>query len=271
MSSKAIRDIDWYILLDAPDGQTAGRRRPRRRALVDEIRDLIAEEYILSGTVVPGELLPSEKDLAFRYGVSRVTLRAAMRSLQEAGMIMSRHGVGWVVTASPSTLMQGLDRLSSLETLAHEAGKAVTTEQFAYEEVRADELLARTLEVPLDHPVLTIRRVKALDGVPVAWLLDYVPEGVLSFESLMHEFAGSVLDILLKHPEVGLQYADTELQPVNLPEEVASRLRVEPGSAALFTDSVARGAGDRVIEWAQGWLLPEHLRFRVRRRRQIGQ
>lgn len=244
--------------------------RPRRRALVDEVRDLIASEFILNGAVATGELLPSEKELAERYGVSRVTLRAGMRSLQEAGLIVSRHGVGWLVVGSPSRLMQGLDQLSSLETFAHEAGRELATTALTSEVVSADETLARTIEIPLDHRVLVIRRVKTLDSDPVAWLIDFVPEGVLPFETLIREFTGSVLDILLGHPEVGLEYSDTEIQPVNLDAEKAKRLGVARGTAALFTDSIARSSDDRIIEWAQGWLLPDQLRFRVRRRRQIG-
>lgn len=250
--------------------QPEPHRRARRRALVDEVRDLIADEFILNRGVETGQPLPSEKDLADRYGVSRVTLRAGMRSLQEAGLISSRHGVGWFVVADPGQVMQGLDQLSSLETFAHEAHAVVTTDHLSWEETPADEQLARVLEVPLDHRVLAVRRVKVLDGNKVAWLLDFVPDGVLSFETLRQEFAGSVLDILLAHREVGLEYADTEIRPVNLPKEIATLLRVPPGTAALFTDSLSRTAQGRIVEWAQGWLLPEHLRFRVRRRRQVG-
>jgi DNA-binding GntR family transcriptional regulator len=118
--------------------------------------------------------------------------------------------------------------------------------------------------------VLAVRRAKVLGGDAVAWLHDFVPEGVLPFETLRQEFAGSILDILLAHREVGLEYADTEIRPVNLPNDIATLLDVPPGMAALFTDSVPRTAEGRVVEWAQGWLLPEHLRFRVRRRRQVG-
>lgn len=244
--------------------------RPNRRALVDQVRDLIAGEFILTEVVGPGQFLPSEKELAERYGVSRVTLRAGMRSLQEAGMISSRHGVGWVVITDRSHLMQGLDQLSSLETFAHEAGTVVTTEHLSFEELEADSKLAETLGVSLGHRVLATRRVKLLDGAAVAWLLDFVPDGVLPFGTLRKEFAGSVLDVLLAHPEVDVQYADCEIQPVNLSVEIAVLLGVQAGLAALFTESIVRNANDGVVEWAQGWLLPEHLRFRVRRRRQIG-
>src|SRR5438105_961618 len=112
------------MTLGLPAGSSS---RTRRRPLVDEMRDLIVQDFVLSGAVQPGSLLPSEKVLCEQYGVSRVTLRASMISLQESGLIKSRHGVGWVVL--PGTLMQSLDRLCSLDTLAREAGQPVTTEE----------------------------------------------------------------------------------------------------------------------------------------------
>jgi DNA-binding GntR family transcriptional regulator len=245
-------------------------RRPRRRALVDEVRDLIASDFLLKGGLAPGDLLPSEKDLAARYEVSRVTLRGAMRSLQEAGLITSRHGVGWLVIASADGLMQRLDQLSSLETFAAQSGTDLGTSDLSCERLLADDALSQALEVDLQHPVLAIRRLKTLSGVPAAWLVDFVPQGVLSFETIENEFGGSVLDILLRHPETALDYADTEIKPVGVDSDMSARLHVPVGTPALFTDSIVRSVDDRVIEWAQGWLLPEHLRFRVRRRRQIG-
>src|SRR5215211_2896752 len=97
--------------------------RAPRRSLVDEVRDLIARDFILSDAVPPGELLPSEKELAVRYGASRVTVRASIRSLHEAGLIKVRHGVGSIVLPRSRALMQGLDRMCSLETFAREAGQ----------------------------------------------------------------------------------------------------------------------------------------------------
>jgi len=96
-----------------------------RRALADEASDLIAREYIFSDVVAAGELLPSEAKLAERYGVSRVTTRASLRTLREAGLISIRHGVGSVVLPRSDVLRYGLDRLSSFETFAREAGRDI--------------------------------------------------------------------------------------------------------------------------------------------------
>jgi DNA-binding GntR family transcriptional regulator len=242
-------------------------RRPRRRALTDEVRELIAEELILSDVVAPGELLPSEKELSARYGVSRVTLRQSMRSLQEAGLIAIRHGVGSVVLARSRALTHGLDSLSSLETYARDSGQEIGTDQLEMEELRADASLAGRLRVAPGHRVLAVRRVKTLDGEPVGWIADYVPEGVVSFDVVRAEFDGSILDVLLAHDEIGVEYEDTSIEPVNLPAAVARRLRVKPGVAAMHMDGVTFTAQGTVAEVAETWLLPEHFCFSVRRRR----
>jgi DNA-binding GntR family transcriptional regulator len=234
------------------------------------VRDSIAREYILNDSVPPGSLLPSEKDLSERYGVSRITVRAGLRSLQEAGLVSIRHGVGSRVLPRSHAMTHGLDRLSSLETFAVEAGQLVETTQLEWEEVQAREDLAQRFAVPVGHPLLAIRRVKVIGGSAVGWMLDYIPEGVLPFDVVRQQFEGSILDVLLSHPEAGIEYADAEIKPISLPADIARRLDVKRGSAALFVEAVASTADGHPVELAQAWLLPEHFRFSVRRRRPIG-
>lgn len=244
--------------------------RLRRRSLSDEVRERIAHDFILNDLVVPGELLPSETELSARYGVSRVTLRAGLRSLQQAGLISVRHGVGSVVLARSRALTHGLDSLASLESFAKEAGQEMGTAELEWEEMPAVGELAARLQVRDGHPLLSVRRVKTLDGVRVGWIADYVPQGVVPFEVIRQEFHGSILDVLLAHDEVGVEYEDSNIQPVNLPREIAQRLEVKEGLAAMYVEGVTFTAGGNVAEYAESWLLPEHFCFSVRRRRQVG-
>lgn len=244
--------------------------RRRRKGLADEIRDLIVQDFIWSGLVPAGALLPSETELSDSYGVSRVTLRAALRSLQGAGLISVRHGVGSVVLPRSSMIVQGLDRLCSIETFAREVGRVVATEELEWLEVGADEEMAERLEVVGGSTVLAVRRIKVYGGVRVAWLLDFIPEGAFSFDVLKGRFRGSVLDVLLAYGELAVEYADCEITPVSLDREIAERLHVHVGTAALLMDEVTRAADGRAVAWAKAWLLPDHLRFVVRRRRQFG-
>lgn len=246
------------------------RTSRRRTSLIDEVRDLIADELIFGEARNPGELLPSEKELSERYAVSRVTVRASVRSLQEAGLVNVRNGVGAVIMPITRTVTHGFDRLVSLETFGREAGKKVDSVGVEWVEEAAGEEAAERLAVPVGHPLLTVSRVKTVDDTPVAWFIDSVPAGVLPFDALQAEFDGSVLDVLLAHNELGVAYEDADLEPVSLPAMIARRLGVRRGSGALFVNAVTWSVDGAALEWARFWLLPEHFRFSVRRRMGVG-
>jgi DNA-binding GntR family transcriptional regulator len=239
----------------------------RRRGLADEVRERIASEFILNGSVPPGELLPSEKELSARYGVSRVTLRAGLRSLHEAGLIAIRHGVGSQVLPRSRALTHGLDSLASLEDYAKQAGQEIGTSDVEWEERPAGSELAQRLGVRPEHRTLVVSRVKTLGGARVAFVVDRLLEGAVPFEAVRGEFAGSVLDVLMAHPEVGVAYEDTTVEPVVLARGVARRLGVRAGAAAMHMEGLTFTADGTAVELAEAWLLPEHFTFSVRRRR----
>jgi GntR family transcriptional regulator len=250
-------------------GTSAGLRR-LRRSLADQVSDLIAQEFIFNGAVPPGQLLPSEKELAARYETSRITIRQSLRSLREAGLISVRHGIGSTVLARSNVVNYGLDRLVSLDTFAREAGGKAATEDVAFEEIAADEDLSEALEIDQGHRVLRVERVRAFDHTRVAWLVDFIPEGTLPFELIEAEFSGSVLDLLLRHEAVGVDHADLEIKAGALTKDIAACLRVKTGTPAMYMDERVFNHRGRVIERGIGWHLQQYRRFVLRRRRQIG-
>ena len=248
------------------DVLTPSRWQPRRK-LGDEIRDAILADYIVGGGAAPGDRLPTEAEFCKRYAVSRVTVRAALRSLQEAGLIVVRQGLGSTVLPRSETITSGLDRLCSVETFARAAGSQVDTRQLDIRELDAGGEIARRLAVEPGTRTLRVQRVKLYGGNPVGWIVDYVPVDVLAPTTIRREFAGSVLDVLLAHAEIDVEYSDCEVTPVVLDRELALRLGVKAGAAALYLDEQTCTGQGRVVNWSQAWLLPEHLRFCVRRRR----
>lgn len=245
-------------------------RSRARRPLGDEIRDALIADFIASGAVGAGERLPTEAELCERYAVSRVTVRAALRSLQEAGLITVRQGLGSTVLPQSETITSGLDRLCSFETFARAAGREVDSAELDVTELAVDEATAERLMVEPGTRTLRIQRVKLYGGVPVGWIVDWVPVDVLTPATLVGEFAGSVLDVLLAHPELDVEYSDCDVVPVNLEDDLARLLRVAPGTAALYLDEQTCTRQGRVVNWSQAWLLGEHLRFALRRRKQYG-
>ena len=242
-----------------------------RRALADAVGGLIAREFIFSEVVPAGELLPSEKELAERYGVSRVTTRASLRTLREAGLITVRQGVGSIVLPRSEVLRLSLDRLCSVDTFAREAGREVQTDAFEIEVQEADEDTAAVLQIAEGDPVLVLPRAKVYQGTRVAWLIDYVRQDLLPLETIRSELRGSVLDVLLAHDELAVDYAECEIEPVAFSEDIAARLDAEPGTVGLFMDEVVYTVDGRALGRCLGWHLhlPTYRRFFVRRRRQV--
>lgn len=228
---------------------------------------MIATDFILSGAVSPGKLLPSEGQLADHYGVSRITVRGALRILQETGMIAIRHGIGSKVLPRSDAVMNGLDRLRSLETFAVEAGTTVTTSDVVFNEMAADPDVAQRLALEPGTRILAVERVHIIGDDRVAWMVDYIPSTTMPFDVMRSEFQGSALDVLLAHPEIGLEYADATIVPRTLSAAIARNLGAKRSTAALFIDAVAYTAAGDPIELAHSWMLPDYFRFSVRRRR----
>ena len=159
----------------ASPGNGRGGTGLARRPLVDEVRDAITAELILSKAVLPGQRLPTEAELCERYGVSRITVRSALRSLRESGYITVRQGFGSTVAPRLDIITSGIDQLCSFETFAAQQGHQVTSAELEIEEVSLSERQARHFDLPRGSRALVIRRTKLYGGVTVGWIVDYVP------------------------------------------------------------------------------------------------
>ncbi len=82
----------------------------KRRVFEDVARQI--QRLIVDGVLKPGQLLPPERQLAERFGVSRNSVRDAIRTLELSGLVVARHGEGNVVAdVSPETLVAPLASL----------------------------------------------------------------------------------------------------------------------------------------------------------------
>ena len=96
--------------------------REAKPSLVDIAEDAL-RTWLATGRHRPGERLPPEQELSVHLGVSRGTLRTALRRLEESGEIVRRQGSGtFVGQASSWTLDEGLEKLVSYSELARQRG-----------------------------------------------------------------------------------------------------------------------------------------------------
>lgn len=213
----------------------------------------------------PGQRLLSEPELAKELGVSRATLREAMRTFETQGLIRRRQGSGTFVVGKVQALDSGLEVLESLETMAKRLDLEVTVSDLYVEQVTADDELAINLDVGVGTSLLRVRRVVRADGRPVAYLVDTLPEDVLHIDDLPADFHGSVLDYLLGRGDP-LKTSRANVSAIGATAEVAKALEIQRGDVLLHFYSQLFDVNGKIVDYSLSYFIPGYFNFHVMRR-----
>jgi len=212
-----------------------------------------------------GQRLPSEPELARQMGVSRATLREAMRAFEGQGLIRRKQGVGTFVVGRVPVFESGLEVLESIETLAEKIHLKVTMGALQVIPMEANENQATELGVSIGSPLIEVRRVILAERRPVAYLIDLLPQDVLSPEDLKADFTGSVLDLLLQRGMPPLAHSRTEISAVSAQSEIARALEIQRGDVLLSFRAHLFSTDGRVVDYSTSYFLPGYFRFHVMR------
>lgn len=224
-------------------------------------RDL---ENLISG-LPAGSRLPSEPDLAKQLGVSRATLREAMRMFETQGLIRRRQGAGTFVVGKPPLIESGIEILESMSTMARRIGLNVEPGVVTMEEILADAETAKVLGVEEGARLMRIARTMQADSRPVAYLVDILPEEILHAGELNDRFDGSVLDYLLSRGDP-LSYSQTKITAVNATAEVAKMLEIQRGDVLLRLSASLYTVSGSVVDSSYSYFLPGYFDFHIVRR-----
>ena len=244
-----------------PDGhileQTASIDRssyePAYAQLVNILRQSMA-----AGILRPGDQLPSEAQLCEHYGVSPMTVRRAINALVDQGMVVAEQGRGTFV--KPFAMSEATFGLKNLQDLLNDT-EHTTVNVLEARIVRADERVARKLDIPVGRRTVYIRRILRTDNLPVLYHREYlvydptrpIVEAELEVTSLQRLFSGAG-ETILKRGEINLE-------ATLLNEEEACLLQVELPRAAFCFEHLFYDFDDHPISW--GWFIGRNnlLRF----------
>lgn len=235
-----------------------GNTAPFQR-LQSNLADLIAQ-------TPSGERLPAEPQLAKKLGVSRATLREAMRAFEGQGLIRRRQGVGTFVVNQSEVIQSGLEVLESIETLAKKTGLDVSMGDLRIESIPADAELAEKLQIVEGEIATCVSRVILADNRPVAYLVDQLPQDILTPTDLEEGFTGSVLDLLLQRGDPKLSKSWTEVRATAASTEVARALEIQRGDVLLWFVALLYDADGRVVDYSHSYFLPGYFQFHIIRR-----
>jgi len=227
-----------------------------RNAKYQRIADILYDE-IGNGTYPVGAALPSETSLAESFGVSRHTVRAALRHLQHHGLIASQQGVGSVVqtTRSKSRYTQSFDSIADLQQYAADTYfEVISKATFVVDEARAIWLGCKPRE--RWWHVRTTRHTK-VDGTRFAFVEIYIPYG---FARALDEIEKVKVPVIFQiERKFGQTVTDIrqDISAVAVTADEAEVLGITPGSPALQIVRHHFGKDNMILEVSRAIFLPE--------------
>ncbi len=225
---------------------------------------------IASGALAVGTRLPTERDLCRRFGVSRHTVREALRQLREEGLVASRQGAGSMVIAPmPRPLyVHAVNSVDELLQYAVETRYRPETAAF----VTAQGALAARLGAAPGTRWLRVEgfRFTAEGAPPICWTEVFVAAEYGRVGDLIGQRAGPVYALIEALYGDRIAEVQQTLRAAALPAAVAGGLGVDPGAMGIEVARIYRTAAGKVVEVAFNLHPADRFAYAITLRREFG-
>lgn len=213
------------------------------------------------GDLRPGHRIPSERELASEYGISRMTARAALGLLEQRGLIERRDRSGAYV-AYPKIRLN-LSTVAGLSARLLRQGITPGAEIIEKHTAPAGELhgaAGEALGVSPREPVHALVRRRTGNGEPLALEESYFPARLCP-NLLEDELTGSIYELLRDKCDLEPSRLYQEVELTQLDTEAAMKLGVRPDVPMLLVIRTAWDANERPIEFARDLYRGDRLLF----------
>ena len=224
---------------------------PTFSPLYQQIRGLITRG-LESGEWGPGDVIPSESDLAARFGVSQGTVRKAIDEMAAENLLVRRQGKGTFVAThnDPRSFFRFLrlaaneGELKSLKSIPLECWRA-----------KAGADVARTLAIEPGAAIIILRRVLHSGNEPAVFDEIYLPGDLFADLSMdvLKSSEMSLYSLFESRYAVRMIRADERLRAISADRVSAELLQVAEGSPLLLVERVTYTYADKPVEWRRGF------------------
>lgn len=232
---------------------------PLYRQLYDRLRQDIENRRL-----VIGAKLPSERQLAAEYGISRLTARKALSLLQQAGYISAHQGKGSFVIRDQ---VRGEPALLGFTETAIKHGLKPSSRVLKRTVLPASPAIAEQLDIPVNSKVILIKRLRLVDDRPVALDTSYLPydlcQQILDFDLEQH----SLYATLERRLHIHLQHAEQMTEAILGDETILRLLKLSSPAALMRIKRRSFSEEGRVVEYTGVVLSDQYLKTDLHRYR----
>lgn len=223
---------------------------------------LVKQEILgLIGDLAPGTLMPTERELAVRFGTSRTTVRQAIAELVVDGRLAHTQGSGTFVAQPKLMAVRPLSSFSQdLRSDGWRPGSVILDTSV----VAASAEAAERLQVAPGELVQRVERVRTVDDEPFAHEVALLPNPLPDLAAQLAEH-GSLYRTLHDAYGIAVDTAEDTVETVLADPVTADLLGVETGLPLLLISRTAWDAECKTVEWSVGRFRGDRFRFVSRR------
>lgn len=223
------------------------------------LRDLVTFE------LKPGDRIPPEPELCRHYGLSRITVRQAVTSLVDEGLLKKQQGRGTFVLAA--RLAQQLADADHFLTSGFDAEPAERIKLFSAEHAPAPDWLARKLGIEAGSDVFKVRKVLTLPETgPVAFRTTFLTAALVP-NLLRLNLAPPMYSVLEQNYGLLIDSADEIIEFIVADDFRASMLGVQIGHPLILVERIAYLASGHAIDCSRAYYRADRFRFEHRLQR----
>jgi GntR family transcriptional regulator len=239
--------------------------RPSHATLTDQTV-LALQEAIKQGKFPAGSQLPSEMELLQMLGVSRTTLREALRILEEQRLIRKRRGLGTFVMER--AIVKDLSRNFGITEMISQAGYTPGMRDVQIKLDKASKMLAEKMGIPENSTLAVIERVRTANQIPVVWTRDIMPEqylgGWMPTVSVLNQ--SSLYECLERYANIRIISGVASFSAVQAGREIAEKLEIQRNTLLLLIDQIDSDQNQRSVLYSTEYHLTDKFNFIIHRK-----
>jgi len=199
------------------------------RPLYAQIKEII-KQRILDGDYAAHERLPSESEMKKLFGVSRITVRQALRDLHTEGLVFSVQGKGTFV--SRPKVVQDIQRLQGFGEAMSPQGYETSARVINLKDIKAPMDVVQALNLSRGDQVMELTRVRYINREPISLDKSYFPMEI--GKSLRgKDLTQDIFPMLENQFKEGIGHADLKIEAMIADAELSQHLNVEQGTSVL--------------------------------------
>ena len=241
------------------------------KSLYIQIKDNI-KALINTGQLKKGEKIPSERELCEMYGVSRITVRQALKEAIKEGLLFTVHGKGTFVKSEEPKIDQSLTRFTNFHSTITNKGLSAGTKILNYNVISIDFALCKILNLEISDQVFNLNLIGMADQSPYVLYKSYfeVSLGRRIYEQAKNKekekVAFSTFELYRQLGDVNQSFVDQSFEALSADDFMAKNLEIEKDSPLFMVTSIVYNQEKKPLEYREGYYRAGKYKFHIRRK-----